>query len=102
MLILDKRFEIRIGIVAACVPTLRPGYRWLVDKISYIRSTHEHRKLSDEIQLQATGQAISACGHGRPEDPRLGYNVSIDVERGHLESPEDRIRKFSTVAIHYT
>ena len=96
------RFEIRIGIVAACIPTLRPGYKWLRDKISSARSSQEHRKLSDEIQLKAINEAFSAQGPERPETAKYGNSVSIDVERGHQESLEDRIRKFSTVAVHYT
>ena len=30
-----------------------------------------------------------------------GYEISVDVERGHKETPEDRIRKFSADAVDY-
>ena len=95
------RFEIRVGIVAACIPTLRPGFKWLTEKLSSGSTTKEHYKLSDEVRLKAVGDTFSEDSIKRQDSPRFGNNVSVDVEQGHMESPEDRIRKFSTVDVDY-
>lgn len=46
------RWEVFFGIVAACVPTLRPGYRWLSK--TYRTSTLRSRMQSISHNLSAT------------------------------------------------
>ena len=95
-------FEIRIGIVAACIPTLRPGYKWLTERFTSVRSSKENYKLSDEVRLKPAVDSFSAKSTERQESMNFGNEVSVDVELGHRESPEDRIRKFSTIAVNYS
>ena len=40
-----------MGIIAACAPTLRPGWRWLYYKIKRRDSGQGHTLLTDEVQL---------------------------------------------------
>ena len=45
-------FEVQIGIIAACIPTLPIGYKWLVGKASTIRSSH--RSNSEAVPFNRT------------------------------------------------
>ena len=37
LLLRIARFEVQLGIIAACIPTLRPAYRWSKGKIANLR-----------------------------------------------------------------
>ena len=45
-----------MGIIAACAPTLRPGWRWLYYKIKGRDSDRGHTLLTDEVQLHPYGR----------------------------------------------
>ncbi|KAM0797512.1 hypothetical protein BDR22DRAFT_975211 [Usnea florida] len=45
-------FEVNLGIIAACTPALRPGYRWIVERIKTRYSSKGHAQLTDEMQLR--------------------------------------------------
>ncbi len=34
-------FEVQLGIIAASIPALRPGYKWLISKVVTIRSGYD-------------------------------------------------------------
>ena len=95
-------FEIRIGIVAACIPTLRPGYRWLKQGVRSMRSSKKHYKLSDKVRLKPVGEAFPADSVKRQKSTKFGHEVSFDLESGQTDTPEDHIRKSSTVAVDYS
>lgn len=47
-----------MGIIAACAPTLRPGWRWLHEKMEG-RSSHKgHTMLTDEVHLRPYGRGV--------------------------------------------
>lgn len=55
-----RLFEVQLGIIAACIPALRPGYKWSRTKIrTYISSTSKssHRYFPKE-QAQPAVQRI--------------------------------------------
>ena len=65
-------FEQSFGIVAACIPPLRPGYIWLRSKLRVAkRSTTDHLPLTDRLP---TGKS-SAEAINRPPDI---YSVEVD------------------------
>lgn len=51
----EHRFEVSIGIMAACAPALLPGYRWLVEKLRARRVPKGHEQLTDEVRLRPLG-----------------------------------------------
>lgn len=44
--------EINIGIVAACIPAMPPGYKWLEDKRKSYYSSKGRTQLTDELGLR--------------------------------------------------
>lgn len=94
-------FEIRIGIVAACIPALRPGYKWLTHTIGTIRSSKAHYKLNDEVHLSDVSRRSPAQGPAPHIPPTFANDALVDVEQGHKESLQDGVRKSSTKAIDY-
>ena len=48
-----------MGIIAACAPTLRPGWRWLYYKIKGRSSGKSHTLLTDEVQLHPYGRGVT-------------------------------------------
>ena len=60
-----------MGIIAACAPTLRPGWRWLHERTRKGYSSHKgHARLTDEVHLRPydhgapTSIAMVASKHG--------------------------------------
>ena len=48
-----------MGIIAACAPTLRPGWRLLSGKMKGRKSHKGHALLTDEVQLRPYGAGVS-------------------------------------------
>jgi hypothetical protein len=94
------RFEVEIGIIAACAPAIRPGYVWLYPKItSSFRSSKGPSKLSDEVRLkQFKGEPVVHQDQGYSWGTG-GNDVSDDAEWGAPVSPYDQIRKTTDVDI---
>ena len=46
------RFEVNIGIIAACTPALRPGYKLLRERMQGYFRSKSHAQLGDEVHLQ--------------------------------------------------
>ncbi|KAL2053771.1 hypothetical protein ABVK25_006076 [Lepraria finkii] len=44
-----RTFEVQMGIIAACAPTLRPGWRWLYYKLKGRNAGKGHTLLTDEV-----------------------------------------------------
>lgn len=79
-----RTFEVQIGIVAACVPTLRPGYKWLVE-IKDRYSSKGHTELTDEVRLRPLDRGTPAY----TVDARTsgeGLDSMIDLENGESMS----------------
>lgn len=51
-LIRSGSFEVQMGIIASCAPTLRPGWRWLYDRMKGHSPHKGHALLTDEVQLR--------------------------------------------------
>ena len=47
-----------MGIIAACAPTLRPGWRWLLEKMEGRGSHKGHTMLTDEVHLRPYGGGV--------------------------------------------
>ena len=47
-----------MGIIAACAPTLRPGWKWLSDRMKEHSPHKGHRLLTDEVQLRPYGGGV--------------------------------------------
>lgn len=47
-----------MGIIAACAPTLRPGWKWLLDKMKGHGSHKGHTVLPDEVHLRPFGGGV--------------------------------------------
>lgn len=97
---LTLRFEVEIGIIAACAPAIRPGYVWLYPKIaSSFKSSKGPSKLSDEVRLkQFKAEPIVHQEQGYSW-ATAGNDVSDDAEWGAPVLPYDQIRKTTNVDI---
>lgn len=69
-----------MGIIAACTPTLRPGWRWLYDKIKRYNTRKGHTLLTDEIYLRPYGGGVLASG---AMVNSKNSNRTTDLEPGH-------------------
>ena len=47
-----------MGIIAACAPTLRPGWKWLLKKMEGHSSHKGHTMLPDEVHLRPYGGGV--------------------------------------------
>ncbi len=68
-----------MGIIAACAPTLRPGWKWLLVRMKGRGSHQGHARLVDEVQLRPYGgqnvsMVTSKPGH-RARDPEIGEAI---------------------------
>ena len=69
-----------MGIIAACIPTLRHGWKWLHGKIAQWNSRSGHAQLDDEVQLRPYDKVgpmkgvVITSGHE-------GYNGDMDSSR---------------------
>ena len=91
-------FEVQMGIIAACAPTLRPGWKWLRENTTKEHSSHKgHALLTDEIHLRPYGGgaptsiAMVSSKHGtdpesgeslQPPLPLIQKTTRVDVEVG--------------------
>lgn len=89
-----------MGIIAACAPTLRPGWRWLLDKMKGSTSHKGHTKLTDEVHLQPYGgrvpttiSTVTSKYNNHPKDlefvdslpppvPQIQKTTEVDVDVG--------------------
>ena len=86
-----------MGIIAACAPTLRPGWRWVYFKIKGRNSAKGHTLLTDEVQLHPYGR-------GAPTSVATvtskNNNRTTDLEPGNsFEPPLPVIRKTTQVDV---
>ena len=92
------RFEVQMGIIAACVPTLHHGWKWLRRRFGQRKP---HDKLTDEVQLwpydskvPANASMVSATKHSgsvgnevshvlpNPSHIQKTTRVDVDLEHG--------------------
>ena len=85
--------------MAACIPTLRPGYKWLTQRMSAVRPSRDHYKLSDNVRLKPVAEPPSTQ---RTAPISYGNDTSVDVEYGSQALPNDRIRKPTGVFVDYS
>ena len=77
-------FEVQVGIIAACIPALRPGYKWLVD-VKNRYSFKGHSRLTDEVRLRPLERGIPTyTANARKSSD--GLDSSMDLENGNLDS----------------
>lgn len=65
-----RTWEVLFGVVAACIPTLRPLYKWLLQE--YTRFTHHGREpkaKSDHRAIPEKHLAASTKKHGTDREP---------------------------------
>ena len=93
-------FEVQMGIIAACAPTLRPGWKWLRNKMKRNSSHKGHALLMDEVQLRPYGGGVPPSvsmvtskhgNHGtdlefgqsfQPPPPLIQKTTRVDVDVG--------------------
>ena len=85
-------FEVHIGIIAACIPTLRPGYKWLIQRLSPSRKTSSvHLPLADspkdEFRQKSKTTIPSGASWARGRQAGLSEGeiwktTRVDVEHG--------------------
>ena len=75
-----RLFEVQIGIIAACIPTLRPLYLWIMRRVG-----GEPQGLDTNIKFPLTNKAQSwvenaGGGHGNGSDTAMD---KLDLTHGH-------------------
>ncbi|KAL8868323.1 MAG: hypothetical protein Q9174_005068 [Haloplaca sp. 1 TL-2023] len=89
-----RLFEVQLGIVAGCIPTLRPGYKWVRTKIrtyvsSHIHSSHtpfsKEQPASEHLEEARTARHLRAHPSNVYSDPPmvLGSDASATVVASH-------------------
>ena len=87
-----------MGIIAACAPTLRPGWKWLLENTMKGHSSHKgHALLKDEVHLRPYGgespTSVAMVSSKQGTDPRSAESLQpplpliqkttrVDVEVG--------------------
>ena len=89
---MTNSFEVHIGIIAACIPTLRPGYKWLLQRLSTSgKISSMHIPLADSPQDEIRRDPKTSFPLSVPgvKDERAGVpdgeilkTTTVDVERG--------------------
>lgn len=97
-------FEVFIGVVCATIPTLRPGYNVLKDKMRSTYTTWKTQSLSRKRSYRTCGDSVSILPppavhtQGQPlEELGIVKTTTIDVD---LESI-DRSRDHSFPSLHF-
>lgn len=87
-----RLFEIQIGIMAACAPALRPGYKWLHSRIKTIVTSRGQHKLTDEVPLNSVERKLP---YNREKRSSGSFGNETSIERGWAPPvvPADKIRK---------
>lgn len=58
------RFEVHVGIITACIPALRPGYKWLRQRLHSSRAaSSQHLPLADSPAHQKRGSQTEIQHH---------------------------------------
>ena len=100
-----RTWEVLFGVVAACIPTLRPLYKWLVQEYTRLTKESEPSKPTDRGRVAKPFRAYPPKGHStkfdtdvtREEDilPLQNFEGAIafeNVEREVKERHEDERR----------
>ena len=86
-----------MGIIAACAPTLRPGWRWVLDKMKGSTAHKGHTKLTDEVQLRPYGGGVPTTISTVTSKYK---NHPLDLELGDsLQPPLPQIQKTTEVDV---
>ena len=74
-----RLFEVQIGIIAACIPTLRPLYLWLMKRVG-----GDTQGLDTNIKFPLTNDAPQTWVENVGEIKRNGSNTGLnDLDHGH-------------------
>lgn len=105
-----RLFEVQLGIIAACVPALRPGYKWFVGKVITLRTStagwtaltgRSRSKQADSANNRSVPKEIVSKGSGNStlvgtadvELPRYCQQIrkmtDVDVERWTVKDEDD-------------
>ncbi|KAI4130902.1 MAG: hypothetical protein LQ338_001499 [Usnochroma carphineum] len=80
-----RAFEVNLGIIAASIPALRPGYKWLLERLSSSRKASSvHLPLADRttaVPPRAYTTKESALGLS---DSDILKTTTLDVEAGYF------------------
>lgn len=86
-----------MGIIAACAPTLRPGWKWLQDRMKENGSRKGHRLLTDEVHLRPYGGGVPTSVSKITSKPN---NHGTDFEFGEsFQPPLPLIQKTTRVDV---
>lgn len=89
-------FEVNLGIVAACIPTLRPGYLWTRSRLFSSKKTSSiHLPLAIVPKDSFNEGSRTTIRHGSPgrkgsrvgvPDDSILQTTTVDVEHGIKEN----------------
>ncbi|KAL8961378.1 MAG: hypothetical protein Q9193_002057 [Seirophora villosa] len=88
-----RTLEIQIGIMAACAPALRPGYRRLVKKIKAKRASRGQTKIPDEVRLRSVERKLPESFEQRRSSRTFGNTISVGTSWDPPTSATDYIKK---------
>ena len=91
-----KSFEVTIGIIAACIPALRPGYKWFLDRLARTRRTpSDQMPFVDSPERGLKGDIPVAVP---PKVHSMDTIESFRIDTGSTQaSPYDQITKTTQV-----
>ena len=92
-------FEVNVGIVTACIPTLRPGYRWISERLGAMKKTQDRLPLA-EVPLN--GAFDSDTKVAKPLNSYAGGvspTVLTYVWHNDVQAPDGRIKKTTQVDV---
>lgn len=104
-----RSWEVCIGIIAALIPTLRPGYRCLVSTISTYRSRRSSRKTSNTLDnpdptSKARHKGFDSSTSEPAKDSRMYRQEDIihdmrGMERNVMPLEDIKIKKTITIDV---
>ena len=85
-----RLFEVQIGIIAACIPTLRPLYLWFMKRVG-----GDTQGLDTNIKFPLTNHApqtwVENLGEGKQNDSNTGLNdLDHGQESDHIRAHEHK------------
>lgn len=113
-----RLFEVQLGIIAACIPSLRPGYKWFVGRVTTLRTStagwtaltgRSRTKQAGSGNSRSTPKAIVAKGSGNStlvgtaqvELPQYCQQIrkttDVDVERWSVKDEDEESDERSAV-----